>query len=456
MPVPAFAAWMLEQEARALLTRLAGIKPFALQESMLPAANLLPTAQIAIERFLSSGRRKLRILVHEFLRWLRSAQTSGTGPEEAQRKFTMLRLRFNAVLTQFDLFDNVITQRSESPTGVYLSGLDVASADALQLRRQFFEPPPIICYLDRGTGAAIRRARTRLPGGGANPVAIIRVPRERMVGSGIASSVFHEVGHQAAALLGLVESLRPELRAMAQRHPQDAQAWTLWDRWISEIVADFWSVARVGVAATMGLMGVVSLPRAFVFRLDERDPHPMPFIRVKLSAGLGQALYPQPIWQQLVELWESYYPPHGLDSGHHGILQMLERTIPALTTLLIHHRPMALHGQSLIEGLDLPQLQPGQLRSHLQRWRSEPQEMYKARPILAFAAIGQGRADDAISPEEESLVLGKLLTHWALTSTLDAATNCAGEYSGRHEGRPGFEHDQPISTTARRASWPIQ
>jgi hypothetical protein len=442
MPVPAFAAWMLEQEARALLTRLAGIKPFALQESMLPAANLLPSAQIAIERFLSSGRRRLRVLVNEFLRWLQSAQTSGAGPEEAQRKFTMVRLRFNAVLTQFDLFDNVITQRSESPTGVYLSGLDVASADALRLRRQFFEAPPIICYLDRGTGAAIRRARTRLPGGGSNPVAIIRVPRERMVGSGIASSVFHEVGHQAAALLGLVESLRPALRAMAQQHPQDAQAWALWERWISEIVADFWSVARVGVAATTGLMGVVSLPRAFVFRLDERDPHPMPFIRVKLSAALGEALYPQPIWRELIELWESYYPPHGLDSGHHDILQMLERTIPSLVTLLTHHRPAALHGRSLVEELDLQELQPGRLRGHLQRWRSEPQDMYTTRPILAFAAIGQGRADNAISPEEESLVLGKLLTHWALTSTLDAATSCAG--------------DHLISTTARRASWPIQ
>ena len=37
-----------------------------------------------------------------------------------------------------------------------------------------------------------------------NPVAIIRVPRERMVGHGIASSLVHEVGHQGAALLGLV------------------------------------------------------------------------------------------------------------------------------------------------------------------------------------------------------------------------------------------------------------
>jgi hypothetical protein len=80
----------------------------------------------------------------------------------------MLRLRYNAVLTQFDFFHNVITQRSENQTGVWLSVLDVASADALQLKHKFFDAPPIICYLDRGAGAAIRRARTRLPGGGSN------------------------------------------------------------------------------------------------------------------------------------------------------------------------------------------------------------------------------------------------------------------------------------------------
>lgn len=456
MPVPTFAAWMLEQEARALLTRLAAIKPFALQESMLPAANLLPTSQVAIERFLGSGRRRLRVLVNEFLQWLQSAQRSPHGAEEAQRKFTLLRLRFNAVLTQFDLFDNVITQRSESPIGVWLSGLDVASADALQLQQRFFQAPPIICYLDRGTGAAIRRARTRLPGGGSNPVAIIRVPRERMVGSGIASSVFHEVGHQAAALLGLVESLRPELRAMAQQNPRDARAWALWERWISEIVADFWSVARVGVAATMGLMAVVSLPRAFVFRLDERDPHPMPFIRVKLSAALGAALYPQAMWRRLVELWDSYYPSRGLDAGHHDVVAMLERTIPGLVTLLVHHRPAALRGASLAETLDLPELQPGQLRVHLRRWRSEPKEMYDVRPILAFAAIGQGRADDTISPEEESLVLGKLLTHWALTSTLEAASQCQSNAPVDANGNPGVGHEPLNSTTAGRTSWTIQ
>jgi hypothetical protein len=274
-----------------------------------------------------------------------------------------------------------------------------------------------------------------------------------MVGSGIASSVFHEVGHQAAALLGLVESLRPELREMARTNPQDAEAWGLWERWISEIVADFWSVARVGVAATMGLMGVVSLPRPFVFRLDVRDPHPMPWIRVKLSAAMGRAMYPMPIWGELIDLWDSYYPPKGLDPHLLDTIATLERTIPALATLLLHHRPAALQGRSLLEVLDLQELRPAHLRSQLQRWRSEPHEMYKARPILAFAAIGQGRADGKITPEEESLVLGKLLTHWALTSTLEAAAGCTSENSRTNQDIHRAQREEPISTTTRRPSW---
>jgi hypothetical protein len=416
---------MLAQEARALLTRLARVKPFVLQESMLPAAGLLPAAQTSIEGFLTRGRRYLQTRVNLFLAWLESPEARASNTEAAQRLFTMLRLRFNGVLEQFDLFDNVITQRSEHETGVWLSGLDVVSADALQIRGRYYDAPPVICYLDRGVGAAIRRARTRLPGGGDNPVAIIRVPRERMVGSGIASSLIHEVGHQAAALLELVESLRPVLRGLQRGSPREYPAWQLWDRWISEIVADFWSVAQLGVGSTLGLIGVVSLPRAFVFRINAGDPHPSPYIRVKLSAAIGQALYPQPHWEQLTRLWEAYYPLAGLDPEQQRLFTMLERTMPGLVAVLVNHRPPVLRGRSVAEALDLGQRHPTRLRALLDRWRVEPQHMYHARPTLVFAAIGQGRVEGRISPEEESAVLAKLLTHWAVESTLQASAGCA-------------------------------
>ena len=346
-------------------------------------------------------------------------------PREAQRRFSFLRLQFNAALTQFDLFSDVITQRSEHESGVWLSGLDVVAADALTLPGGYYTVPPIACYLDRGAGAAIRRARTRLPGGGDNPVAIIRVPRERMVGSGISSSIVHEVGHQGAALLDVVPSIRPVLRGLQAADGRDRSAWQLWERWISEIVADFWAVARLGIAATLGLMAVVSLPRAFVFRVDLEDPHPAPWIRVMLSCAMGQALYPHPQWARFSALWASFYPLKGIATDRAVLFGRLRATMPAFVTLLMQHRPRSLRGHTLAEALATDARQPRRLAQLYRDWSAEPQAMYRAAPTLAFAVIGQARAGGRASPEDESHLLAKLLTHWALASTLQEASFCA-------------------------------
>lgn len=426
MAISPFAASLLEQEARSLQTRLARVRPFVLIESMLPAAALLPSAQAAIERYLVIGRRKLHGTVAAFLTWLH-ANAASASAAEAQRRFTFLRLQFNAGLTQFDLFSDVVTQRSETENGVWLAGLDVVAADALALPGGYYCAPPVICYLDRGPGAAIRRARTRLPGGGDNPVAIIRVPRERMIGSGIASSLIHEVGHQSAALLDLVPSLRPALQRVQQME-QDAasrEVWQLWERWISEIVADLWSLARVGVVATLGLIGVVSLPRVFVFRLNGDDPHPIPWIRVKLGCAIGQGLYPHPQWARIARTWESFYPTDGLDPAARGLLARLSASMPAFVRLLIEHRPASLRGRSLRQALETDGRTPARLAALYRAWTGSPQKMYIAAPSLVFAVLGQARSDGHVSAEEENVVLAKLLSHWALRSTLDTSYLCA-------------------------------
>ena len=417
-------SWFMAQETRALLTRLARVKSFALHETMVPAAAVSPAAQMAIERFLASGRRELRDMAQAYLLWLNQGEGLRMSPAEVQRRFTILRLRFNDVLSQFDTFADVLTQRSEHETGVWLAGLDVAAADALALPA-YYRAPPVICYLDRGHGAAIRRARTRLPGGGENPVAIIRVPRERMVGSGIASSLVHEVGHQGSMLLDLIPSIRPLLKGLQQSEPQQQIVWRLWERWISEILADFWSVARLGVASTLGLMGVVSLPSAFVFRLNLDDPHPVPWIRVKLSCAVGQALYPHPQWQRLSQLWDSFYPMRDLAEGRRQLLSLLAAGIPSFVALLINHRPRSLRGHTLGEVLSGADRQPGRLMAQYQAWRTSPSSWATAPPALAFAVIGQARAAGQITPEEESRLVANLLTTWALRNTLDITASCA-------------------------------
>ena len=424
MPISPAAAQMLAQEARALLTRLDRLRPFALVEPMVPAAGLFPNAQSAIERSLFQGRQELRGLTQWFLAWL-----SGPGRHSAashvQRRFAVLKLRFQAVLNEFDMFSDAITQRSEHDNGPWLSGLDVVAADALALPGAYYRLPPLICYLDRGPGASIRRARTRLPGGHSNPVAIIRVPRERMIGSGVAGSLIHEVGHQAAALLDLVPSLRTVLQGLQRGGGAEGKLWAIWERWISEIVADFWSIARVGVGSTLGLMGVVSLPRPFVFRFDLDDPHPTPWLRVKLSAAMGQALYPHPQWRRLAGLWEELYPVAGLGNSPATPLRQLEAHMPAFVSLLANHRPARLRGRSLPEVMQTAERTPRRLAAMFTAWSADPPAMYRADPTIVFAVLGQARADQRLSPEDEATLVGRLLTFWAMKTTLDTSYECS-------------------------------
>jgi hypothetical protein len=427
MAPESFAFWNLEQEARALLCRLARVKSFALQETMVPAASLSVEAQAAIERFLSRGRQNLRNHVTAFLDWVTSGRARMYAtPADAQRRFTLLRLRFNIILAHFDVFSEALSQRSEAENGVWLAGLDVVARDALELPG-IFSPPPVICYLARGPGAAIRRARTRLAGGAENPVSIIRIPRERMIGSGIASSLVHEVGHQGAALLDLVDSLRAHLAepAAGLRNSLERDAWDIWQTWISEVVADLWSVARLGATSTTGLIGVVSLPASFVFRIAPGDPHPSPYVRVKLSAAIGHALYPHPQWERLSRMWESFYDVRRLPVEQQEIFRALDATMPAFVDRLLGHRPASLGGRSLGQALADPSRRPEKLAEVFRDWQREPARMGRTAPTLSFAVIGQARLDGRVSPELESELLARLLRHWAWRSTVDVNEACA-------------------------------
>src|SRR5574341_361351 len=257
MPFPT-ARTLLEQEALALLVRLESVKPFSMHMPMVMAAAISPSAMTAMEEHMRLKCLQLRQLIDNFLSWLRSSGGIAASVAMAQRRFAMLRLRFTAMLSQFDIFAEAVTQRSEHDYGIWLSGLDILAEDALSIPGQPYSAPPIVCYLDRGIGAAIRRIRTPLPGGSSNPVTIIRVPRERMIGSGIGASIVHEVGHQAAAFLKLIPALRREFEWRSSEISNDTQVVGAFNRWMPEIISDFWSVGKLGISATLGVLTVVS------------------------------------------------------------------------------------------------------------------------------------------------------------------------------------------------------
>ena len=280
----------------------------------------------------------------------------------------------------------------------------------------------MICSLHRGLGGAIRRARTRLPGGGDNPVALIRIPRERMIGYGIASSLVHEVGHQGAALLQLVESLQARARVRSGSARACVRPGISGTAGSSEIVADFWSISRVGIGSTLGLIGLVSLPRGFVFRPSDDDPHPMPWVRVLLSCAIGDRLYPDPQWRRLAATWRAMYPIAGLRPqlrGHHR--PSCATTMPDLVSVLVEHRPPRLRGWSLGEVLRNPELEPGGAARALRGLggRSGADGLRAADPGLRRARSGQGERA-ALAGAREPL-LRRLIGAWAVHSSLETA-----------------------------------
>ncbi len=399
-----------------MIGRMEMVKPFSLHETMVPAA--VPAARTLrdIDAYLARGRSELIRSARRYLAWLRNGDAERRSLESVYRRYVFLRLRVNAVLTQFDLFADAISQRSEADTGVWLAGLDVLARDALALPNLSYRVPPLLCYLDRGIGAAIRRARTRLPGGGENPVAIVRVPRERMVGLGIASSLVHETGHQGAAIIDLVSTLRRTMEPMLHESYGDRiNPWRYWYRWISEIAADLWSVARLGVASTLGLMNVVSLPRVFVFRANLDDPHPTPWIRLLLSAEMGRQLYPHLQWRRLLSLWYASYPARH-DVVHAPVVAALAEHVPTFVQWMLQQRPSGASGQTLARFIADPQLAAERLEEHVERWYRSPGHLQDLRPCQTFAVAGYCRLARGRTPVPEIPLFSSLLTRWALAT----------------------------------------
>ena len=417
MSVNLFSKQFLINEALSLLSRLEMVKPFALNMPMVVAANIPDEALKGITDLIVIGNRELKKGVQDYINWIKRPDNQHLSIEEIQSRFALLKLRFNALLDELDIFADVTSQRSEHDTGVWVAGLDSLAEDALNIKGNYYNPPPIICFLERGHGAAIRRARTRLPGGKLSPVAVIQVPRERMVGSGIASSLIHEVGHQGAALLDLVTSIRQEIKKRSEKS-QDP-AWDMYYRWLSEIIADFWAMGHLGIGATIGLVSVVSLPRYFMFRAKLDDPHPFPWIRVKISLAFGNAMYPHPQWQRFEALWQSMYPLDKLDDETDQIIESLLQIMPQFIDLVINHSPPVLRGQRLVDIFPYRTRQPLQLRRLYEVWSNSPDLIGSAPASLVFAVIGQAHADATISARRES----KLLSDWLTRSAFLRSEN---------------------------------
>jgi hypothetical protein len=404
----------LISEAQSLLTRLQQVRPFSMTMPMVKGAAVSNRALKEVMELLEKGKKGSFDAIALYIQKVKAAaQQNNTDITKLQTAFTILKLKYNSILDQLDIFADVLVQRGEHDVGIWLSGLDVLAEDGLEVCKPYFDVPALMVFLQRGHGAAIRRARTRLPGGDENPVAVIQIPRERMVGSGIASSLIHEVGHQAAESMELTKGLRIELGKKIAGATKNKDAWKFYERWISEVLADCWAMGHLGIVATLGLMGVVTLPKYFQFRLDLDDPHPAPYVRVKLSCAFGKALFPHAQWQKIWQLWQHFYPIDDLPQEKINWLKQLDEEEENFVQLVLQYKAAALKGKSIADIFPAAGRQPQHLQQIFRQWKASPGLIERAPPTMVFAVLGQAKFDLAINAREENNVLTQQLRHWA-------------------------------------------
>ena len=243
-----FAAWMLEQEARSLQTRLGRVRPFALIEPMVPAAALLPTRRAPSRTTWSSGGASCARRC-AFLAWLRAPGGAPARPGAAALHHLAPEVQRGADAVRPVQRCDHAAQRARD------GRLALGARRGVGRRAGAAREPVQVAaghLLPRSRGrrgdpaCAHPLARRRRQPGGDHPRAARTDDRQR---HRLLAGPRGGPPGRGAARSGA--SLRPVLRGM-QRGGATTPAWRPVERWISEIVADFWSLARVGVARRWG------------------------------------------------------------------------------------------------------------------------------------------------------------------------------------------------------------
>jgi len=172
------------------------------------------------------------------------------------------------------------------------------------------------------------------------------------------------------------------------------------------------AISRIGIGSTLGLIGLVSLPRGFVFRPSQDDPHPMPWVRVLLSCAIGDRLYPDPQWERLAATWQAMYPIAGVRPQLSAIISELRATLPDLVSVVVEHRPALLRGRSLGEVLRNPELRREALLEQFQNGAGRPGLVPAVQGLVGYDILDQlsevdvptlivwGRNDRVVPPQD--------------------------------------------------------
>ena len=122
-----FAVRMVDHEVGELVRRLHMIKPFALHETMVPAAQPAGDTLRRIDAYLHGGREALVASALRFRRWLQGSGVEQVRFAAVYRRYVFLRLQIIAALTPAALSCSIKACRPRKPmlpgTSVMMPGI---------------------------------------------------------------------------------------------------------------------------------------------------------------------------------------------------------------------------------------------------------------------------------------------------------------------------------------------
>ena len=307
-----------------------------------------------------------------------------------------LRDRYDSAEFVIDFYGDAINTRVNPRIGGMLRGLDALAVDGMDrvLRPLAIDVPPVITYLDKGRGASVLRAGSRLWDSSLAPVAAIKITRHNVTSP---SSIMHEAGHQISALTGWADELGALLHARLA--PSSVLAAETWQAWASEVAADVYCFASLGYAPVPALATVVDGRSAKVFAVRFGDPHPFGWIRVLFNVALCRSWYGPGPWDTLGRAWMLR---HDLRTAPPDSRAIAEASLKDMATIVdaCTRAPMrSLGGQSLASLVDPRRVSPTELQRFAARagaslYTSSYLQRLESMRVLAWT-IGQGRMPGA-------------------------------------------------------------
>lgn len=279
----------------------------------------------SLEHYIGFPLRKhLGTIVRELIDIGRAAtamaRAAGRDPlaiPEAMAAVQRFRGRYSQVETTLEFFGDAVSHRTSPHLRAALQALDALASASIDpvLARAGHPPIPVLTYVDKGMGASILRADVRLwAPGSINPVAAIKIVRHNLYRP---TSLFHEAGHQVAAVTGWVPSLEATLR---QALTDDHELRELWTPWTSEIAADVFAFACTGYASVTALYDVVGDARTML-RWPPGDPHPIGWLRTLLGCALCRVSFGAGPWDDLETAVVASFPPRRADPTLRPLLE---------------------------------------------------------------------------------------------------------------------------------------